>query len=561
MMAESTERFVDEVIMPQSEKLEKTDIPTIVQILKQAGELGLLSTEVPESYGGMELSKAGACLVAEKMAKTGGFVVSFGGHTGIGTMPITYFGTPEQKQKYLPKLASGELLAAYALTETSSGSDALNARTKAVLSEDGTHYVLNGNKMWITNAGFADVFIVFAKIDGKDFSAFIVERDYPGVSVGAEERKLGIKSSSTRMLILENVKVPVENLLGEQGKGHKIAFNILNIGRFKLGAGVVGGSKLSIALSSQYAKERKAFGKPISDFGMIQHKLGEMTIRTFAAESMVYRTAGLIDHILEGVKFSDEGGEQRILQGIEEYAIECAMAKVFCSEVLDYCADEAVQVYGGYGYSQEYPVEQIYRDSRINRIFEGTNEINRMLIVDMLIKRAMQGKIPLMEQAQSLMGELMGPPSFDFDEDFEVLSDEAKMIANAKKVFMFIAGAAFQKYMEKLADQQELLGLAADVLTETFTMESMLMRTRKAIGRSGEAAAADMIAATRVYCHDGLERIQTWAKTGLAAVADGDTLMTMMAAARRLLKHPAINTIELRRQVARKVIDKEGYIF
>lgn len=561
MMADSVDQFAEGVVLPLTDKLEKTDNETIVDCMKQAGELGLLCAEVPQSYGGMEVSKAVSCLMAERLAKTGGFVVSIGAHTGIGTMPITYFGTQEQKAKYLPKLASGELLAAYALTETSSGSDALNARTKAVLSEDGQHWVLNGNKMWITNAGFADIFIVFAKIDGKEFSAFIVERGYAGVSVGAEERKLGIKSSSTRMLILEDVHVPVENLLGERGKGHKIAFNILNIGRFKLGAGTTGGAKETLAIATQYAKDRKAFGQSIAEFGMIQHKLGEMAIRTFASESMLYRTAGLIDRILEGVKFSDEGGEERILKGIEEYAIECAMVKVFSSEVLDYVADEAVQVLGGYGYSKEYPVERIYRDSRINRIFEGTNEINRMLIIDMLIKRAMKGEIPLLEQAQALMGELMGPPSFDFDEDFEVLSQEAKMIANAKKVFMFVAGAGFQKYLDKLANQQELLGLAADVLTETFTMESMLIRTRKEIARHGEEAAADMVLATQVYCHDGMERIQTWARTGLAAIEEGDVLMTMMAAVRRLLKHPNINTIHMRRQIAKKVIDKGGYIY
>ncbi len=561
MMAESVEQFVDGQIMPHIEQLEKTDIDLIVKMLKDAGKLGLLSAEVPEAYGGMELSKAVTCLMAEKFSKTGGLVVSLGGHTGIGTMPITYFGTEEQKSKYLTKLATGELLSAYALTETTSGSDALSARTKAVLTDDGKHYVLNGTKMWITNAGFADIFIVFAKIDGTEFSAFIVERGYPGVSVGAEERKLGIKSSSTRMLILEDVKVPVENLLGQKGKGHKIAFNILNIGRFKLGAGTVGGAKETIKIAIDYAKQRKAFGKSISEFGMMQHKFAEMSIRTFAAESMLYRTAGVIDRILEGVKFSDKGGEKQILKGIEEYAIECAMVKVYCSEVLDYVADEAVQIFGGYGYSQEYPVERIYRDSRINRIFEGTNEINRMLMIDMLIKRAMRGHIPLLEQAQGLMTELMGPPSFDFDEDFEVLSQETKMVANAKKVFMFVAGAGFQKYLDQLGEQQELLGLAADVLIETFTMESMLMRTKKAIERDGQENLSDMIAATQVYCHDGMERIQTWSKTALAAIEEGDTLMTMLAAVRRLLKHPPINTVHLRRQIAKKVIDNGGYIY
>ncbi|MCB9398221.1 MAG: acyl-CoA dehydrogenase family protein, partial [Acidobacteria bacterium] len=470
MMAETAEQFIDSEIMPRMAELETCNNDLTASILKKAGDLGMLAAEIPESYGGLNLSKAAACLVSEKFSRTGGLIVSLGGHCGIGTMPITYFGTQEQKDRYLPKLATGELLAAYALTETSSGSDALSARTKAVLSADGTHYVLNGNKMWITNAGFADVFIVFAKIDGTDFSAFIVERNYPGVSVGAEEKKMGIKSSSTRMLILEDVKVPVENLLGEKGKGHKIAFNILNIGRFKLGAGALGASKDALQLSATYAQERRAFGKSISEFGMIQGKLGEMVVQTFASESMLYRTAGYIDQILHDVKFGEAGAEETILKGIEEYAIECAMVKVFCSEVLDKIADEAVQIHGGYGYSQEYTVERIYRDARINRIFEGTNEINRMLTIDMLMKRAQKGAIPLMQKAAALMGELMGPPSFDFDQAEGLLVEELKLIENAKKIFMFVAGAAVQKYMDRLAEEQELLGLAADVLMDCYVM-------------------------------------------------------------------------------------------
>lgn len=561
MMAEAAQQFVDGEIMPQVPELEKHDDELTVSLLKKAGELELLSVEVPEEYGGLELPKATACLVSEQFAKTGGFIVSHGATTGIGTMPIIYFGNKDQKDRYLGKLASGELLSAYALTEESSGSDAMNAKTKAVLSPDGKHYILNGNKVWITNAGFADIFIVFAKIDGTDFSGFIVERGFDGVSVGPGESKMGIRSSSTSTLFLEDAKVPVENLLGERGKGHKIAFNILNIGRFKLGAGCVGGSKHVLGVSTQYAKDRRAFGKSISEFGMIQHKIAEMAVKTFAAESMLYRTAGYIDRILEGVTFGEEGAEARILKGIEEYAIECAMVKVFCTEALDYVVDEGVQIHGGYGYSQEYEVERAYRDSRINRIFEGTNEINRMLIIDMLIKRAMRGSIPLMEKAKALMTEIMGPPSFGLTQDFSLLAEEKTVVENAKKIFMFVAGAAFQKYLDGLGEQQELLGLAADTLTETFVAESALKRTLKYAEREGEEKAAYMIDATRVICHDAMERIQTLARTALAGIEDGDTLKTMLAALKRLSKHGPVNTIALRRNIAAAVIEKGGYIF
>lgn len=559
MMAETARSFIDGEIMPNVKKLEEGHNQDMVEALKKAGELGLLSTEVPETYGGMALSKTTSMLIIENLVRLAGFAVSHGAHTGIGTMPITYFGTNAQKEKYLPKLASGEWLAAYALTETSSGSDALNARTKAVLNDDQTHYVLNGSKMWITNAGFADVFIVFAKIDGKDFSAFIVERDFDGLSVGAEEKKLGIKASSTRMLNLEDVKVPVENLLGKAGEGHKIAFNILNIGRFKLGGACVGGSKIGLEICAKYAKERRAFGKSISEFGLIQEKLAEIAIKTFAQESVVYRTAGLIDQILEGVQFGDEGAETTILRGIREYAIECAMAKVFCSEAMDWIADQAVQIHGGYGYSQDYEVERFYRDSRINRIFEGTNEINRMLIVDMLLKKAMKGELPLLAKAQSLMGELMGMPSFNQDQDFSLLATEKKLVENAKKISLFLSAAGVQKYMDKLAEQQELLAKAADLLTETFAMESILLRTLKKVEAEGEEHAEFMIKATKVYVHDAMERIGVIARSGLGALEEGDTLQTMMAALRRLCKQPPLNTVVLRREIAEQVLNLERY--
>jgi alkylation response protein AidB-like acyl-CoA dehydrogenase len=561
LMADSVSEFVEGEVMPAIPEMEKGNHQLTVDILKKAGELGFLAAEIPEKYDGLELSKATTCLIAERLAKTGGFIVTYGSHIGIGTMPITYFGTEEQKAKYLPPLSTGEIIAAYALTERSSGSDALNARTKAVLSEDGKYYILNGEKMWITNAGFADMFIVFAKIDGEKFSAFIIEKDFEGVSVGLEEKKMGIKSSSTRSIILEDAKIPVENLLGTAGKGHKIAFNILNIGRFKLGAGVIGAAKYGIQLASKYASERKAFGRSISEFGMTRGKLGEMAIRTFAGESMNYRIAGLIDTILEEVSWDNPDAGTMILKGIEEYAIECAMSKVFCSEVLDYVADEALQIHGGFGYSQEYEVERMYRDSRINRVFEGTNEINRMLIIDMLLKRSMKGKIPLMEKTQGLMSELMGMPSFNMDEDMSILANEKKVIDNAKKLCMFVAGVGFQKFLDKLANEQELLAMASDMLTATFVMESMYLRTLKKIESDGEEAADLMIKATKVFVYDAMEQIATLAKTGLGIIEDGDTLLTMLAAARRLSKHDPVNVVAYRREISDAVLKNEDYPF
>ncbi len=559
MMAQSVDEFMEGEVVPKIKQLQQGNCEDMQAVLKKAGELGLLGGEVPEEYGGMELKKSVAVLLGEYTIKDAGFAVSAGAHVTIGTMPITYFGDEAQKRRYLPRLATGEIIAAYALSEASSGSDAMNARTRAVLSEDGKSYVLNGSKMWITNAGFADLFIVFAKIDGQDFSAFIVERGYPGVSVGAEEKKMGIKSSSTRLVNFEDVRVPVENLLGKRGEGHKIAFNILNIGRFKLGGSCVGGSKLALEKAAKYAIERRAFGRSISEFGMIRHKLGEMAIQAFAQESMVYRTAGYIDHILDGVKFGQEGAEQKILDGVREYAIECAMAKVFCTEAFSYIADEAVQIHGGYGYSAEYDVERYYRDARINRIFEGTNEINRLLSVDMLLKRAMKGELPLMQKVQALMSELMGMPSFGADEDDSFLAAEKKMADNAKKAALFLAGVGVQKFMNKLEEQQELLGMAADLLTYAYVMESMLLRTLKVARDQGEDAAELMAKMTRVFCHDAMEQIGVIGKTALAAMETGDNLLTMMAAIRRLTKHQPVNTIALRREIADKALAAQGY--
>jgi alkylation response protein AidB-like acyl-CoA dehydrogenase len=507
----------------------------------------------------MALGKRIGSLIGESLGINSGFAVSIGAHCGIGSMPIIYFGNKEQKERYLPRLATGELLAAYALTETGSGSDALSAKTKAVLSEDGKHYILNGSKMWITNAGFADVVIVFAKIDGKDFTAFIVEKTFEGFGLGAEETKMGIKSSSTRLITFDNVKVPVENLLGVRGEGHKIAFNILNIGRFSLGSSCAGFCKLAMEDATKYAIERRAFGKSISEFGLMRQKLAEMAVRTFATESMAYRCAGYIDQILEGVTFAQEGAEKIMLSGIREYAIECAIAKVFGSEALDYVVDEAVQIHGGYGFSREYDVERYYRDSRINRIFEGTNEINRLLAVDMLLKKGMKGELPLLAKAKSLMDELMGLPSFDFEEDTSLLAEERKMVANAKKIVLFISGLGVQKYMTQLEQEQELLGMAADLLIHTYVMESAVLRTLKQAQRGGEESARLMVAMTQVFCHDAMEKIGVTARTAMAAVAEGDNLLTMMAALRRLVKHKPLNTVELRRTIADQVVAEQGY--
>src|SRR5262249_9025113 len=465
-------------------------------------------------FGGLGLDKGSAMLVCEKISTYGSFAVSFGGHTGIGTLPIVYFGTEAQKQKYLPKFVSGEWLSSYALTEPGSGSDALSARTTAVLSPDGKYYILNGTKRWITNAGFADVFITFAKVDGDKFTGFIIEKDFPGVSTGAEEKKMGIKGSSTRELILEDAKIPVENVLGEIGKGHQIAFNILNIGRFKLGASCIGGCKNTINHSIRYANERHQFGRPIASFGALKHKLGEMAIRTFVGESMVYRTAGLLDAALARV---DVDNPKEALKAMEEYSVECAIIKVMGSEILDYVADEAVQIFGGYGYSADYPVEMTYRDARINRIFEGTNEINRMLITGMLLKRAMKGQIPLLAAAQKLMDELLGFSAGEEEEE-TLFSREQKIVKNIKKIGLLTAGLAVQKYMMQIEEQQEILTRISDIVMEAWATESALLRTQKLAASHGEQKAHPYIVMTKVYANDAMGRVEALARDILAAI-------------------------------------------
>ncbi len=558
MIGNTTEEFAVNEILPQAEKIEHKDYSTTRDLLKKAGDLGLSGVEIPEAYGGLEMDKVTAAVIADHIAKYAGFATTWGGHSGIGTLPIVYFGSEEQKKKYLPKLAAGEMVGAYALSEASSGSDALNCRTRAELSPDGKHYILNGEKMWITNAGFADLFTVFAKIDGEKFSAFLVERVFPGFSVGAEEHKMGIRGSSTCPIILNDCKVPVENLLGEIGKGHVIAFNILNVGRFKLGAMCVGGARVSIENAVGYAKQRKAFGKVIADFGLVREKIANMATLIYVGESLVYRTVGMMDDLLASLDKASPEATKEQRKAIEEYAVECSILKVWGSEMIDYVVDESLQIYAGYGFVEEYPAERAYRDARINRIFEGTNEINRLIITGFLLKRAQSGQLPLMPAIKKLMDEVLSGPSAG--EEIEgLLADERKLVANAKKLGLFVAGAATQKYMQAIQDQQEVMGAIADMTIEIYAMESAVLRAQKIAEQKGEAAAALPIAMTRVYLTQALEKVEASAKKVIADVAEGDMLRTQLAIVRRLAKHEPFNTITLRQQIAGRVIERGNY--
>jgi len=520
MLAQTARDFMEKDILPKTADILKLNYEVIRGLMRKAGEIGLLAIEVPEEHGGLALGKVTGALASEISAMEGSWAVTFMGHTGIGTLPITYFGTDAQKAKYLPKFGTGEWISSYSLSEASSASDAMNAKARAVLSPDGKNWIINGEKMWLTNGGFADVYITFAKVDGEQFSAFIIDKGMPGVSLGPEERKLGIKGSSTRPLILQDAVIPKENLLGEIGKGHKIAFNILNIGRFKLGAGTVGGAKVAFKAAVQYAKERSAFGKKIADFGLIQAKLGECTARIFAAESMVYRTAGMIDANLEGAN-----DNATALKRIEEYDAECSMVKVFCSEALDSVVDEAVQILGGAGYVEDYPVERYYRDARINRIFEGTNEINRLLVPGRIVKRALTGALPIFDAAMALLDEPRpaGRPSVD-EQGF--LAAEVRLTKGAKKVSLMLLGLAAQKFQAKLSDQQEVLGYCADVVTETYALESALLRTQKKAAKDGEAAAAPFASALKVFAEGAISRIEAAARQALPTIESGDMLTT-----------------------------------
>ncbi|SFF90627.1 Acyl-CoA dehydrogenase [Halobacillus alkaliphilus] len=558
MIAKTAEDFVLGEVVPKIDNLENHEFEHSVKLLKQAGELGLLGADVPEEYGGLQLDKISSSLITEKFSRGGGFSVTHGAHVGIGSLPIVFFGNEEQKQKYLPVLATGEKIAAYALTEPGSGSDALGAKTTAKLNEAGTHYVLNGEKQWITNSAFADVFVVYAKIDGDKFTAFIVERDYPGVSTGPEEKKMGIKSSSTRTLVLEDAEVPVENVLGEIGRGHVIAFNILNVGRYKLAIGGVGGAKRAVELSVKYAKERKQFKTPIASFPLIQEKIASVASNTYANESAVYRTVGLFEQSMGKLSEEELKDGAAVAKVIAEYAIECSLNKVFGTELLDFAVDEAVQIHGGYGFMAEYEVERLYRDSRINRIFEGTNEINRMIVPGTLLKKAMKGELPLLQKAQSLQEEIM--TLMPEEPGIEPLEQEKYLLKNAKKIALLAAGLAAQKYGEKIENEQEVLVNIADITGEIYNMESAILRTDKALQKTGESKNELKLLYTQVYTQEAFNRIEAHAKETLIAAESGDSLRMMLGALRKLTRHTPINVIAKKREIAAALIQAEKFV-
>lgn len=555
-IAQAAEDFVRGEVQTRNAEIEKQAEGVMVGLLKKAGELGLLSGDLPEAYGGLNLSKTTSTLLAEKMSLQASFAVSWGAHVGIDTLPILFFGTPEQKQKYLPKLATGEMIAAFSLSEANCGSDPLSARTKATLSPDGKYYLLNGEKMWTTNAGWADLFIVFAKVDGEKFTAFIVERNFPGVSVGREEHKLGIKGSSTRRVILENAQVPVENVLHEIGKGHHVAFGVLNIGRFKLAAATLGGAKEALTIATRYAKDRQQFGQPIANFGLIRQKLAEMAIQIYALESTVYRTAGMLDEVFHGIDATAPDANAQYREADEEYPVECAILKVFGSEVLDFVADETMQIHGGFGYTEEFPAAQIYRDSRINRIFEGTNEINRLLMLDQLMRRALKGKLPgLMEKIQALRAELNQPqmPTPDPADPLEAIG---RYVVNAKKAVLITAGMAAEQVGMELEEKQEIVGHLADCLIQLYAMESVWLRTRKLQQKGLDITIP--LAMARVFAYDAFDKIEASARRAIHSFAEGDMLQILLTALKRYTRRTAeVNTMALRRQIAEYVIQHE----
>ena len=560
MMVETAADFVANEIWPKLDAIDHQEPGLTVSLLEKAGELGLLGTSIPEEYNGLGGDFNTNTFLAMQLGTAYSFGVSFAAHTGIGTLPILYYGNDEQKAKYLPKLASGEMKSAYCLTEPTSGSDALSAKTTAKLSDDGKYYILNGQKMWITNGGFADILITFAQVDGDKFTCFIIDTNSPGFTRGEEENKMGIKGSSTRALFLDNVKVPVENVLGEIGKGHYIAFNVLNVGRYKLCAMTTGGAKRFCTIATQYANERKQFGKTIASFGAIKHKLAEQAIRIFVAESATMRTSGLINDKEHELMASGKSYSEAMIGAAEEYAIEAAMLKVFGSEVLDYVVDETVQIHGGYGYSEEYPAARGYRDARINRIFEGTNEINRLLTVDMLVKRSMKGRLNLLGPAMAIQKELMSVPEFG-EEPTGVLAKEMKAIQNAKKAILMTAGMAVQKFMQKLADEQEVIMSLTDMLIEVYTSESAILRTQKLATMKSEAELQPYVDMTKVYVSDAMERINVYGKHAIASFAEGDELKLLTLGLKRFTKFDLVNTTKLRRNIADRMIEANGYCF
>jgi alkylation response protein AidB-like acyl-CoA dehydrogenase len=552
LMAQTAEKFMEKDVLPNLEALEHQEEGLTPKLFRKAGELGLLGMELPEDYGGLGLGKASALGVEEQLTRLGGFGVTCGAHCGIGTQPLLYFGTEAQKKKYLPKLATGEWMAAYALSEAGSGSDALSMRTKATLSPDGRHYILNGTKMWISNAAWANLFTIFAKVDGQHVTAFLVERTIPGVSLGKEEHKLGIKSSSTRRVILEDAQVPVENLLGEVGKGAYIAFNILNAGRFKLGAGAIGAAKESLKVATRYALERQQFGRPLASFGLIQQKLADMATRIFAGESGVYRTAAMMDAVFETGETLDSI-RPPFLRGLEEFALECSIIKVACSEILDDVADESLQIHGGYGYTEEYTPARTCRDSRINRIFEGTNEINRLFIPGLLMRRAQRGRFALVAAITKVTKELLDLPPLDDGVGSDELAVARSLVANAKKLVLFVSGVAYQKFGDKLGEEQEVVGSLSDLIMDVYLAESALLRTLKT--RKAAGSAPVMADLTLCFANDAVGRMELQARGALAAISQGDELRAQLGIVRRLLRWTPLNGVAMQRRIARRLCE------
>ncbi len=556
-IAATAARFAHDEILPVAEAVEAKQPGVLRSLLQKLAALGFTSVDIPEQYGGMGMDKTTSTLITDYVSVLASFSTALGAHVGIGTLPLVWYGTEDQKKKYLPRLATAEWIAAYCLSESTSGSDAMNIRTRATLSPDGAHYLLNGEKMWITNCGIADLYTVFAKIDGEKFSAFLVERTFPGLTVGAEEHKLGIRGSSTCPLILQDCRVPVENLLGAPGKGHHIAFNVLNVGRFKLGVACVGGARHAIADMIRYAKERKAFGKSIADFGLIQRKIATSAARLYAAESMVYRTVGMIDASLAQIE--DHNDAREIQRRIEEYAVECSILKVYGSEMISYIADELVAVMGGYGYVEDYPAERFYRDARINRIFEGTNEINRLIITGWLMKRALKGQLPLLAAIKTLMDEVMQPPSFDSGaDDSDPFAHEAQLLDATRKLALFAAGVASQRYMTALEEQQEIMADIADIIAQVYALDSALLRARK-LAASSKTSFAVAAAMTGLLAEEALATAEQGARRIVAACAEGDMLRTQLAILRRLAKSTPADVVTLGRTVARHCIAAEKY--
>jgi alkylation response protein AidB-like acyl-CoA dehydrogenase len=558
-MAVTVAQFARDEILPASTDIDEKKPGVLAGLLRKAAELGFTSVDIPEEYGGLGMDKTTSAIIADHLSIQASFSTAFGAHTGIATLPLVWYGTEDQKRRYLPKLASADWIGAYGLSEATSGSDAMNVRARATLSADGGTYTLNGEKMWITNCAIAGLYTVFAKIDGEKFSAFLIERDTPGLTVGAEEHKLGIRGSSTCPLVLQDCKIPAENLLGEPGKGHHIAFNVLNVGRYKLGVACVGGARHAFAHMVRYARERKAFGKSIAEFGLIRRKISESVIRLYAAESMAYRTVGMIDASLEQLGDYESRSSRDIQRRIEGYAAECSILKVYGSEMLSFVADELVATMAGYGYTEHYPAERFYRDARINRIFEGTNEINRMIITGWLMKRALGGELPLMAAIKSVMDEVMQPPTFDTVEDTgEVLAREAGMLGAVKKIGLFAAGVASQRYMAALQDQQEVMADLADIITQVFALESALLRARKLAG-AGKSTAAVAAAMTSLLAEESMGMAEQTARRVLAACGEGDILRTQLAILRRLSRFTPVDSVALSHAIAKQCVQLERY--